>query len=240
MDPGRDASWTLSIAGQLIAQHSSVFGLVRTDAAAQFANNIIPGKSLSTVSLHAGDRIEWITQAQTYSGHFVGVDITVALSTSPIITKQPQSQLGYWGKSASFSVIATNGVPPYGYQWMKDGLAISSGTNSVLVLTNLQTSDVGTYTVLVSDTVTNLLSQPATLTVNPAGVAIALYAGVTIDGVAGQTYGIQSTMDLSNTNSWAGRANVTLTNATQLWYDSRPATQPQTYYHVLPGPISIP
>ena len=63
---------------------------------------------------------------------------------------------------------------------------------------------------------------------------------MTIDGVAGQTYGVQSTLDLSNTNSWVGRTNLTLTNATQLWYDSQPATQPQTYYRVVPGPISIP
>ena len=74
-------------------------------------------------------------------------------------------------------------------------------------------------------------------------VSIALYAGfpgLTIDGVVGQTYGVQSTLDLSNTNSWVGRTNITLTTPTYLWYDSQPATQPQTYYRVLPGPISIP
>jgi hypothetical protein len=75
---------------------------------------------------------------------------------------------------------------------------------------------------------------------NPASVSIALYAGVTIDGAIGLTYGIQSTLDLSNTNSWVGRTNITLTTPTYLWYDSQPATQPQTYYRVLPGPISIP
>ena len=63
---------------------------------------------------------------------------------------------------------------------------------------------------------------------------------LSLKGLANSICGIQSTLDLSNTNSWAGRANVTLTNATQLWYDSQPATQPQTYYRVLPGPISIP
>lgn len=161
-------------------------------------------------------------------------------STPLAIVTQPQSQLGYWGKSVSFSVSATNGAPPYGYQWQKDGMAISDATNSVLVLANLQVTNAGVYTVVVSDTVTNLASQPATLTVNPAGVGIALYAGVTVDGVVGQVYGIQSTLDLSNTNSWVGRTNLTLTTPTYLWYDSNPATQPQTYYRVLPGPIPIP
>ena len=161
-------------------------------------------------------------------------------STSLRILAQPQSQIRNWGQTVSFSVTATNGTPPYAYQWRKGGVDISDATNSVLTLTNLHLADAGTYTVLVSDTVTNLLSQPATLTVNPAGVSIALYAGVTIEGVVGQTYGVQSTLDLSNTNSWVGRANVTLTNATQVWYDSQPATLPQTSYRVVPGPISIP
>ena len=71
-------------------------------------------------------------------------------------------------------------------------------------------------------------------------VSIALYAGVTIDGVVGHTYGVQSTTNLSNTNSWIGRANVTLTNATQLWYDSQSALQPKTFYRVVPGPILVP
>jgi hypothetical protein len=161
-------------------------------------------------------------------------------STPLTIANQPHSQLGYWGKSASFSVSATNGTPPYVYQWRKDGVDVADATNSVLSLSNLQATNAGIYTVVVSDTVTNLLSQPATLTVNPAGVSIALYAGVTIEGVVGQTYGIQSTLDLSNTNSWVGRTNITLTTPTYLWHDSQPATQPQTYYRVLPGPISIP
>ncbi len=63
---------------------------------------------------------------------------------------------------------------------------------------------------------------------------------MTIDGVVGRTYGIQSTLDLNNTNSWVGRSNLPLTVPTALWYDSQPATQPQTYYRVLRGPIPIP
>jgi hypothetical protein len=49
-----------------------------------------------------------------------------------------------------------------------------------------------------------------------AGVSIASYAGITITGVAGLTYGIPSTTDLSNTNSWRGLANVTLAGPTAL------------------------
>ena len=68
----------------------------------------------------------------------------------------------------------------------------------------------------------------------------AIHAAVTIDGVPGLTYGIQSTTDLSNTNSWVGEANITLSLPVQLWFDLDPATHPRKYYRVVPGPISIP
>ncbi len=160
----------------------------------------------------------------------------------PEIRTQPQSQVGYWGKSVSFSVSATNGIPPFSYQWLKGDAAIADATNSLLVLTNLQAADGGVYKVVIADAATNTLtSLPATLTVNPAGVSFALYAGVTIDGVVGQTYGVQMTTDLGNTNSWAGAANLTLTVPTQIWYDSNSTSeQPKRYYRVVAGPISVP
>jgi hypothetical protein len=101
-------------------------------------------------------------------------------------------------------------------------------------------ADAGNYTVVVTNVYGSVTSNPAILTMNPAGVSLALYAGVTIDGVPGLTYGIQHTTDLSDTNSWQGSANVTLGAPTQLWFDLLPAAQPQRYYRVVPGPISIP
>jgi hypothetical protein len=161
----------------------------------------------------------------SYEGKADNVQLLAGLRRTPLqIITQPQSQLGYWGKSVSFSVTATNGTPPYSHQWLHDSVTIPDATNSLLVLTNLQTTNEGVYTVVVSDTVTNLTSQPATLTINPAGVSIALYAGVTIDGVVSQTYGIQCTSGLSNTNNWVGVTNITLTVPTELWYDSQPAS----------------
>lgn len=56
----------------------------------------------------------------------------------------------------------------------------------------------------------------------------------------GQTYGVQTTANLGNTNSWIGLTNLLLTTPTYLWYDSQSATQLHRYYRVLPGPISIP
>jgi hypothetical protein len=101
-------------------------------------------------------------------------------------------------------------------------------------------TDAGYYSVVVTNECGSTTSSSAYLTMNPAGVFLALYAGITIDGVVGLTYGIQYSTDLSNTNSWQGLANVTLSVPTMLWFDLQPASLPKRYYRVVPGPTSIP
>ena len=101
-------------------------------------------------------------------------------------------------------------------------------------------TNAGAYSVVVTNAYSSTTSSNAYLTVNPAGVFLALYSGITIDGVVGLTYGIQCSTDLSNTNGWRGMANVTLGTPTELWFDVQPASQPQRYYRVVPGPISVP
>jgi hypothetical protein len=157
----------------------------------------------------------------------------------PIITGQPGSQVGYWGKSVTFNVQATGGPPLY-YQWLQNGTPIQGATGSSFVLTNLQLTNAGNYSVVVTNAYGSITSSNAYLTMNPAGVSLALYSGITIDGVVGLTYGIQYSTDLSNTNGWRGMANVTLSVPIELWFDVQPANQPQRYYRVVPGPITIP
>ncbi len=155
------------------------------------------------------------------------------------IASQPRSQVGYWGKSVTFTLRAISEAP-LSYQWCKEGTPIAGATSTALVLTNLQITDAGIYTVVVTNVHGSVTSNPAILTMNPAGVSLALYSGITIEGVVGLTYGIQYSTDLSNANGWLGLTNVTLGVPTHLWYDSQPATQTQRYYRVVPGPISIP
>jgi len=87
------------------------------------------------------------------------------------------------------------------------------------VLTNLKATDGGNYSVMVTNAYGSTASSNVHLTVNPAGVSLAVYSGITIDGVIGLTYGIQYSTDLSNTNGWRGMTNVTLSVPTELWFD---------------------
>jgi hypothetical protein len=203
----------------------------------------ISGSTTSTLTLRAitlADAGSYRVFVFNVSGSVMSSVATLTVVGSPpIITEQPMSQVGYWGKSVAFTVAATNS-PPFGYQWQKDGAPITGATARSLALTNLQGSDAGCYTVVVTNSVGSITSSNAYLIMNPSGVSLALYSGITIDGVPGRAYGIQYSAALSDGNGWQGMINLTLETPTELWFDVQPATQQQRYYRVVPGPISIP
>ena len=156
----------------------------------------------------------------------------------PIITSEPQSQVGYLNQSVQFEVTAIPSSPILTFQWQTNGVPLPGATNQTLVLTNLQISNAGAYSVVVVNSYGSVTSAPpATLTVNNA--SLALYPGLTLYGNMGTVYGIQASTNLS-TGWWFGLANVTLTNTAELWYDSIPAWLSQRFYRAVPGPISIP
>jgi hypothetical protein len=63
---------------------------------------------------------------------------------------------------------------------------------------------------------------------------------LTIAGIPGQTYGIQTTASPAVSNSWIGLTNLTLTNAADIWTDPALATNAAKFYRVVPGTISVP
>ncbi len=85
----------------------------------------------------------------------------------PTITGQPQNQTVIIGQTATFTVTAEGS--DLSYQWKKNGTDISSETEAILTIDNAQSEDAGSYTVEVSNTAGNIISDPATLTVNEAG-----------------------------------------------------------------------
>ncbi len=101
----------------------------------------------------------------------IGFIITDSASAAPAITTQPTSQTVSTGSNATLSVAAT-GSPAPTYQWRKNGVLVSGATSSSLTLSNVQASDAGSYTVVVTNLAGIVSSTPATLTVNAAGPAI--------------------------------------------------------------------
>ncbi|HTY87137.1 MAG TPA: immunoglobulin domain-containing protein [Candidatus Acidoferrum sp.] len=97
-----------------------------------------------------------------------------ATNTPPAITTQPASLTVTQAQSATFTVIAT-GTAPLTYFWRKGGIPMTNGPNPSLTMANVQPTNAGTYSVIVSNSAGTVTSSNATLTVivPPAAPAIA-------------------------------------------------------------------
>ena len=83
---------------------------------------------------------------------------------APTIVVQPTNQTVMVGGTLSFSVVA-EGTEPLTYQWSLDGTNLLEATNALLVLTNVQVSDAGFYSVVVSNNLGSEVSANASLLV---------------------------------------------------------------------------
>lgn len=108
-------------------------------------------------------------------------------SAVPSITTQPAGQSVSAGASVTFSVTVA-GSGSVTYQWSKDGTAIPGATGSSLTLSNVQSSNAGNYTVVITNANGSVTSSVAALSVGtttpdttsaptfemqPVGVAVA-------------------------------------------------------------------
>ncbi|HUD49423.1 MAG TPA: LamG-like jellyroll fold domain-containing protein [Candidatus Baltobacteraceae bacterium] len=92
---------------------------------------------------------------------------TVSILTNPVITMDlPTGVTNYSGLNASFSVLA-GGAQPLTYEWLKDGTSLSV-TTAELNLTNLQTSDGGSYQLILNNSYGSVTSGVVNLTVLPS------------------------------------------------------------------------
>ena len=181
--------------------------------------------NVSTNALGGYSVIAW----NTYSAATSSVAM---LLMSPSIRAPFLGATAVWGKSATLTASAV-GSGELSYQWFKDGTAIPSGTSATLMFPTVQLTDAGLYSVVVSSPWGSATNTPAQLVVNPANISLAMYAGVTIDGVAGYTYGIQYSTDLRNTNAWVTVTNYTLSIPVETWIDFESAGGLKRFYRVV-------
>ena len=112
----------------------------------------------------------------------------------PSFTTQPTAQVVAPGSTATFAASATSSVP-FTYQWQKDGVAIPGATTSTLIVNNVQTSNLGNYTLVATNpagsTTSNvaLLSfvPPPSFTTQPASQGVAQGATATFTATATST-----------------------------------------------------
>jgi PKD repeat protein len=84
--------------------------------------------------------------------------------TPPLIGTHPTSQTKTVGDTVTFTVAAT-GNPVPTYQWRKGGVNITGATSASYTIFGVALTDAGAYDVVVTNAVSSMTSNPATLTV---------------------------------------------------------------------------
>jgi hypothetical protein len=94
----------------------------------------------------------------------------------PVIYTQPVNQTVNAGGTANFSVSVSS-TDPVSYRWLFNGTNIYAATNISLVLTNVQASNSGLYSIVVSNNFGSATSSNAVLQVVPFGAPLILVNG---------------------------------------------------------------
>lgn len=216
-----------------------------------------------------GNVIEWfidglkiasVTNSLTYSNIFIGywdsfnslsgnTNLSFGLvdnlrvevpAVAPAISAQPTSVAVKVTSNATFTVTAT-GIPAPGYLWRFNGLPIAGATTSSYTVSNVQYTNAGNYSVLITNAMGSINSSNALLsivTASPAQFqAFTLQPDqslqVTLAGDPGAVYFIETSTNMVN---WLPLTNVTLSGATISFNIGSNAGEPERYFRARSGP----
>jgi hypothetical protein len=151
------------------------------------------------------------------SNYWVDVVFKATSSTAPSISSQPASKTVTLGQTASFSVTA-KGTTPLGYQWQKNGAAISGATSSSYTTPSTTSTDNGAqFAVVVGNSVGKVTSSSATLTVNSAPSITAQPTSKTVTAGQSTTFAVTATGGAPLSYQW-GKNGTAISGATSASY----------------------
>jgi hypothetical protein len=147
---------------------------------------------------------------------------TLTVNVPPTISTQPASQTAVVGQTATFSVTAA-GAGTLTYQWTKNGAAISGATSASYTTPAATSADNGAqFTVTVTDLVSSVTSNTATLTVNAPPSITAQPTNKTVNAGQAATFSVTAAGTGTLTYQWK-KGGVAIGGATSASYTT-PAT----------------
>ncbi len=129
------------------------------------------------------------------------ISVTVYPETNLTIRTQPLSQAIKISNGVTFSVLATS-LEQIGYQWRKNGVAISGATSATYTITAVSSADAGNYTCIVSDLDELILTTAATLTVQIPPAITAQPTSLTVTQNASASFSVTVTGTPAPTYQW--------------------------------------
>ena len=145
------------------------------------------------------------------------------------ITNQPVAQIVTAGTNVSFTVGASGAGTLY-YQWRFNGTKVTGATASSYTKNNVQYTDGGSYTVVVTNTSSSVTSSVAVLTVHAAPVITAQPTNVTVPAGASATFSVTAVGSPTLSYQWrCNGANISGAFGTSLTITNAAATNSGTY-----------
>jgi hypothetical protein len=118
--------------------------------------------ALSLTNVSYADEGRYSLRVSNPFGCAVSASAFLRIESAPIIKRQPESGIAQSGPFA-FYVVA-RGTSPLSYQWKLNGQNISGATDASLIIPAPTQANAGNYSVLISNTYGNILSDVAVLT----------------------------------------------------------------------------
>ncbi len=147
------------------------------------------------------------------SGYFT-LTVLSGGGAAPVISTQPINLTNLVGSSATFSVT-NGGASPFGYQWyFNTNTALLNQTNSAVTLANVQLTNAGMYSVIITNTSGSVTSSFASLTVWQAPVITNQPVSVTNVAGANGAFNVVAGGVPTLTYQWIFNTNTTLISST--------------------------
>ncbi len=147
----------------------------------------------------------------------------------PAIQGSPLTQTAEAGSAVGLRVQASSPLPLFYFWYLNDTNLLSSGTNWQLELTNLQWSQSGSYTAVISNVLGAITSAPAMLNVI-APLEHRPVPGIKVTGEAGSLLNVDYADSLSPAPIWTPLGSVSLTSTSQYCFDLTLPLPPQRFY----------
>jgi alpha-tubulin suppressor-like RCC1 family protein len=232
-------SLALKSDGTVVAWGNDTFGQIEVPVGLNGVVGIAAGQYHSLALKSDGTIVAWgestsgtvpVGLSRVINVVAAGLRSLALVAEPPILLTPPATQTAEIGSTVGFHVQAT-GTMPLSYEWIFNSTIATTGstTNCGLLLTNIQPSQAGAYTVVVTNIAGAVTSSPAMLNVI-AAVERRPVPGVKVTGEAGSLLNVDSADSLSPAPDWTTLSSVSLTSTSQYYFDLALPLPPQRLY----------
>ncbi len=223
---GSNATFTVAATGAPVPAYQWRFGSTNISGAT--------ASSYTRTNAQPADAGNYFVVLTNIAGAITSSPAALVINIPPSISAQPQDIAVKLTSNATFTVTAA-GSPAPGYQWRFNNVPIGGATASSYTRLNVQTNDVGNYSVLLTNAAGSLLSTNSALSLIPPQPSqfqlVSLLPDGTLSlsftGETGATYTIEVSTNLAN---WDVLTNVVSTNGTAEFNAGPAAAFPQRYF----------